>query len=392
MNPHLSTRIQRLLPLALMVICTAIALGAYLQALHYPFSSDDDGYLTDNSRLLGLPFLQLWRLFTEPYNSAFEFLPLRELSYWFDLNLFGLTPAAFRIHNIVLYLLSLPLVYGATLGIWRYFRPVDISGAPWAAAAVTALFALHPTLVEPVVWISGRKYMLPNFFSLLALWFALNVKRDHGFFAPYAAAALGAFLAVMLSKATYVPVAAIITLLWVLFWRDLPASRRHPVLLLWPGAILLLAAIFTLIFIANGGGLAGMKKIPFYFGIETLTRTLAVLGWLARLAISPENRHFFYPIFGEGFSAMVAVGAVTVVAAGWGALAMLRHRSLEGFAAVVFLLLCLPYLHLVPYSPPSLISDRFLSLAVWPATLLLVALTWRLKPVPRIVLLLVVAL
>jgi tetratricopeptide (TPR) repeat protein len=52
----------------------------------------------------------------------------------------------------------------------------------------------------------------------------------------------------------------------------------------------------------------------------------------------------------------------------------------------------MPYIHLIPYQPPSLVSDRWLALAVWPVGLLIAALAWRLKPAPRTVLLLVIAL
>jgi len=56
------------------------------------------------------------------------------------------------------------------------------------------------------------------------------------------------------------------------------------------------------------------------------------------------------------------------------------------------LLLFAPYLQLIPAKPPSLVSDRYVALAVWPAALLLVMLAWRLKPAPRAALLLAIAL
>jgi tetratricopeptide (TPR) repeat protein len=381
----------QLAPLALVSVCAAVAVGAYLQALNYLFVSDDTVYITENTKLLGLHFTELWRLFIEPYNRYSEFLPLRELSYWFDITLFGLNSAAFRAHNIILYLLCLPLVYATTLGLWRYFRPADAAGAPWAAAAVTALFALHPALVESVVWISGRKYVLPNLFAMLALWLAVRAKREHGLSVPHAAGALLAFVAVMLSKASYVAVAPVIALLWVMFWRDIPAPGRRRSQLLWPLAILVLAASMVLIFIASNE-----DNAPAYFGIEAVTRSLAVLGWLARLAVSPESRHFFYPVLDDPYlPVMVVLGiAVLLAAAAVSAAVILRKRlSLEGFALAAFLLLCLPYMQLVPYAPPfSIVSDRFLTLAAWPAVLLIVALAWRLNPVPRTALLLVIAL
>ncbi|MGA9666289.1 MAG: hypothetical protein WBQ69_07565 [Gallionella sp.] len=376
-------------PLAPVLLAVAIAVASYLQALHFPFISDDAGYTTENHRLAGLHFAELWRLLIEPYNCCFEYLPLRDLSFWLDIKLSGLAPAALRWHNIVLYLLSLPLVFAATLGLWRYFRPVDSGGAPWAAAAVTALFALHPALVEPVVWISGRKYIQPNLFAMLAIWLGVSVRREQGFSVPLAAAALLAFVATMLAKSSYVGVAPVIALLWLMFWLDIPRQNRRRSLLLWPVAVMLLAVVLVGIFIVFNNG---YDRVPLYFGVAALARTFAVLGWLARLAVTPEHRHFFYPVFENAdFPAMVVLGAVVLAAALAGGVMLLRKRSLEGFALAAFMLLCLPYMELIPHASPSLVSDRYLALAAWPAVLLVVALAWRLNTLFRNVLLLVVA-
>jgi tetratricopeptide (TPR) repeat protein len=383
-----ASRLKFPAPLALVLLAAAMASGCYLQALHYPLVSDDIAYVAENSRLAGLRFVELWRLFLEPYSPHFEFLPLREFSYWLDLAWFGASPAALRIHNLLLYLLTLPLVYGATLGLWRYFRPADAS-APWAAAAVTALYAVHPALVESVVWVSGRKYVLPNFFSALTLWLAVRAGRENGFSQGYAAAALLAFAAVMLSKSSYVSVALIVALLWLRFWLDLPQPRRRA-LLLWPLAILALGALLLRVFIAKN---QGFDSAPFYFGVEAVTRTLAVLGGLARLCLTPEGRHFLYPVFEDPLLPwMAALGVIVLLAAGWGMAALARRRPVAGFALVFFLLLCLPYLQLVPAKPPSLIADRYVALAAWPAMLFVVALAWRLRPFPRAALLLALAL
>jgi hypothetical protein len=386
--PFSNARIRQLAPLLIVLVSVVVAVAAYLQALHYPFVYDDTGYTSRNSKLAGLPLSQLWRLFTEPYNEFYEFLPLRELSYWLDMTLFGLNPSAFRLDNIILYLLCLPLVYGTTLWLWRYFRPTDAASAPWAVAAVTALFALHPSHAEAVVWIAGRKDVLSTLFSLLALWLAMCARLERGLYAPYAAATLAALLAAILSKASAVAVAPVIAILWMMFWRDIPTQNRRSSLLLWPLASLLLAACTAMIFAA-----LTTQRIPFYFGVEVVIRVLAVLGWLARLSVSPESRHFFYPVFDDPYlPAMIVLGVFALAAALAGVVMMLRKRSLEGFALVTFLLLCLPSLQLVPYAPPSLVSDRWLALAVWPVLLLIVALAWRLKPMPRAILMLVIAL
>jgi hypothetical protein len=380
--------IRLLSPWLLVLVCAAISVGIYLQALSYPFVSDDMGYITHNTKLAALHLTQLWRLFAEPFNTFSEFLPLRELSYWSDITLFGLNPAAFRLHNIILYLLCFPLVYATTLELWRYFRPVDAASAPWVATAVTALFALHPSHAEAVVWIAGRKDVLSTLFSLLALWLAMSARRALGLSVPYATATLLALLASMLSKASAVAVAPVIVLLWVMFWREIPTQERRKSSLLWPLAGLLLAACCAIIFAT-----ITTQRVPFYFGIEIVTRALAVLGWLARLSISPESRHFYYPVLDDpNLPFMVALGGVVLATATAGAMMILRKRSLEGFALAAFFLLCVPSLQLIPYSPPSLVSDRWLALAMWPVLLLIVSFAWRLKTVPRVILLLAFAL
>lgn len=374
-------------PWALASLGAVVAVSAYLQALDFQFISDDKNYLIENHKLAGLHFAELWRLFTEPYNP-YEFLPLRDLSYWFDLTLFGLTPAAFRIHNIILYLLCLPLVYAVTSGLWRYFRPAEVASAAWVAAVVTAMFALHPAHVEAVVWVSGRKDVLAGLFSLLALWFAMQTRQEQGFSYRYALATLIALLAALLSKATAVAVAPPIVLLWMLFWRDIPAQHRHRSQLLWPFASLILVAVFALIFTASS-----TIREPAYYDMEMIKRALTVMGDLFRLAVSLESRHFFYPGLDDmQLTFIIVLGAAVMLAAVSGAVLLLRRKSLEGFAIAAFAILCIPYLQLIPYRSPSLVVDRFVYLAAWPAILLMVALAWRLSVLPRMILLLVIAL
>jgi len=370
------------------IVSSLAAICAYLQAYSYPFIGDDGVYVVLNHKLAEQRLTDLWRFFLSPYNSFDEFLPLRDISYWFDITLFGLNPSAFRMHNIAWYLLGLPFVYGASLEIWRYFRPFDTAAAPWAAAVITALFVLHPSHVEAVVWISGRKDVMAATFSLLALWLAVKAGQEQEFSRPYAIAALIALLAAMFSKVTAAAVAPVIAVFWLLHWRELPKHGRSLVFLSWPVASLLLAMCCSLIF-----GAFTRMKIPLYFGTEAVTRSLAALGWLARLAVSPEERHYFYPVLEDPYLPfMVALGVVVLGATIFGGVMILRRRTLEGFALVAFLLLCLPSIQLIPYAPPSLVSDRFLTVAAWPAILLIVALSWRLKPLPRMALLLGIAL
>lgn len=81
MNLPLSlVRMRQLAPIALVLLSAVVAVAAYLQTLDYPFISDDDVYITTNTKLAGLHLTELWHFFTESYNTVFEFLPLRDLS------------------------------------------------------------------------------------------------------------------------------------------------------------------------------------------------------------------------------------------------------------------------------------------------------------------------
>jgi hypothetical protein len=377
---------HRYAPPLLVLAGVMLAAGAYLQALNAPFVSDDSFYITGNVKLASLQFSELWRLLAEPYNP-YEFLPLRDFSYWLDLNLFGANPAAFRLHNLVLYAICCLLVYAATLRLWRYFCAAPSADAPWAAAAVAALFAIQPAHVEAVVWASGRKDILSGLCAVLAIWLALGARRERGFSAPHAAAALIALLAAMLSKATAVMAAPVIALLWLLFWLDTQKPARRHILLAWPLAALLLAAVAAQVFSAYS-----TVKLPAYFGVEAFIRAAAVLGWMLRLGVTPQAHHYAYPVFEDPWlSVMVLLGAATLLATMAGAVQIFK-KSLAGWALVSFALLAIPYLQFSPYITHSLVTDRFVFLAAWPALLFLVALAWRLKLPARAALLLLFAL
>jgi hypothetical protein len=380
-------RLRQFAPLAILLGSVVVAVAACLQALNFPFISDDSYYLTGNAKLSGLQLTELWRLLIEPYNP-YEFLPLRDFSYWLDLALFGLSPAAFRLHNILLYLLCCLGVFGTTYNLWQHFRSGQSADAPWVAAIVTALFAIHPAHVEAVVWVSGRKDVLSGMFAMLSLWLATQAKRQPLLSPRYATASLLIFVAATLSKATAVAMAPVIALVWFLFWRSSPAPGTRRLMLLWPLGVLLLAACIAPVFTAN----STVKLVP-YWGFEAYTRALAVLGWMVRLAVTPGGHHYAYPVFEDPWlPAMLVTGAVVLFAAVAGIIILLRKGTLEGFALVAFALLCMPYTQFSPYITHSLVTDRFLFLALWPFLVLLVALAWRLSFVPRIVVLLLIAL
>ena len=86
--------------------------------------------------------------------------PLTWLSLMLDTRLFGALPGGYLFSNLVLHILNALLLF-AFLN--------RSTGSVWRSWMVAALFALHPTNVESVAWISQRKDVLSTFFWMLTL-------------------------------------------------------------------------------------------------------------------------------------------------------------------------------------------------------------------------------
>jgi tetratricopeptide (TPR) repeat protein len=82
------------------------------------------------------------------------------LSHMTDCQIFGLNPAMHHLHNLLLHLVTIVLVF-----LFFY----TVTGDYWKSLFVAALFALHPLNVESVAWVTGRKNMLSTVFFLLSM-------------------------------------------------------------------------------------------------------------------------------------------------------------------------------------------------------------------------------
>ena len=136
------------------------------------------------------------------YTRASNWHPLTWLSYAFDAELWGVDPRGFHATNLVLHglnaVLVLVFVHVATGSVWR-------------AAAVAAVFALHPLRVESVAWVSERKDLLSGAFGLLALLAYVGWVRRGGL-ARYSVVALCLF-ASLASKSMLVTLPFVLLLL-----------------------------------------------------------------------------------------------------------------------------------------------------------------------------------
>ena len=137
---------------ALMILLVVLA---YLPALRGQFLWDDDDNVINNRTLRSLDGLR--RIWFEP-GATQQYYPLTHTSFWLDYHMWGLNPLGYHAGNILLHAIS-------ALLIWRILQRLGVKAA-WFGAA---LFALHPTCVESVAWITERKNTLSGVFFLSSI-------------------------------------------------------------------------------------------------------------------------------------------------------------------------------------------------------------------------------
>ena len=120
---------------------------------------DDPHYVSDNAMVArGLTLEGLGWAWTTFHASNWH--PLTWWSHLVDVELFGMDAGAHHRTNVMWHALD-------TFLLWLAFA--RLTGRPGRAACVAALFALHPSQVESVAWISERKDVLSTFFFALTL-------------------------------------------------------------------------------------------------------------------------------------------------------------------------------------------------------------------------------
>ncbi len=138
----------------LVAVCLAYCGIWRFEFVHY----DDNTHIFGNERVnTGLSLSNVGWAFRQ-FNGA-QWIPLTWLSFMADVSLFGLNPGAMHCVNIALHALNAVLLFLLLHRLTREF---------WPAAAVAAIYALHPVNVESVAWLSERKNVLSTAFWLLS--------------------------------------------------------------------------------------------------------------------------------------------------------------------------------------------------------------------------------
>ncbi len=336
-----------------------LGLLAFLPAVGGAFVWDDLPLILGNANvrapaslleLLATPFWDVSLGLEVGADYAALHRPLVKLAYHLAFRAFGETPGGYHWINLLLHASCVALVFDHLLG--RLGR-ADVAGLG-AAGIGAALFAVHPTRVESVAWISGATDLWMTLFVLLA---ARALRDPKG---PRALALGGVFMA-LAGFSKEVGLLAIVPIAMDAWLRG--EGRAGAVKRLVPmlaGALVVVAAWAAVIGALPSA--AGTARAPLPL------RVLASLGEYVRAVLMPwpSTIRRVIPTLddgADGVSALVIGGLTLVALVGLGVAARRREALRPWLAdALWFVVPLLPALNVVVGTSGAFASDRFLYL------------------------------
>lgn len=275
------------------VLLAAAAFALYARTGSFDFVNIDDlDYVKENPAVLGglTPDAVKWA-FTESHAANWH--PLTWISHMIDVERYGLDAGGHHRTNALLHALGAALLF---LALHALTRRVG------ASLVVAALFAVHPTHVESVAWVSERKDVLSGvFFMLTLLAWASWVRRP----APGRYVLVGALLALgLMAKPMLVVLPPVLLLLdvWPLRRFSFGAREDAETTLPAPRALIVeklplfgLAAISSVItVIVQRAGDAMTLGFEIGFG-ERILNTFVAYGAYLRMSVWPSGLAVYYP-------------------------------------------------------------------------------------------------
>ncbi|MGH7350304.1 MAG: hypothetical protein ACREI6_09805, partial [Candidatus Rokuibacteriota bacterium] len=204
---------QRAAPL----IAVLVAAAAYAATLGYDLVWDDTLLIQQSWRLhhwKELPSLLTSHFWSEVGEASHYYRPLVTLTFFLDMQVWGLRPFGFHLTNVLAHA-------AVTLAVLAVARRA--TGGELAAAICALVFALHPLHTESVSFVSGRTDVIATLFFLLAL-LAYDRGRDRER-RVLAAWSLGAYLLALLAKEVAITLSAVLVLWDCLVRRDFRDRR-----------------------------------------------------------------------------------------------------------------------------------------------------------------------
>ena len=355
-------------------LCVALAavLG-YAATLTYDFVWDDTLLIQRSWRLhqwRSLPTILGSHFWAEVQEASHYYRPLVTLSFFADVQLWGLTPAGFHLTNLLAHLAT-------SLAVLALGR--RLTGSLWAGGIAGLVFALHPLHTESVAFISGRSDVLATLFFLWAL-LAYAAWRDTGRRWTYVLSLASFFLALTAKEVAATLPAVLLLYDWAARG-DLASPRAVGRAVLRCSGYLGVMALYAGIRLVALGRIVDAAASAWGSLVTRLLTTLDIVATYVRLTVIPYPVNA-YPLIvpvvfpgSPGFWAGMTLLAAALALTAWAAW---RSRVI-GFGALWFWITLIPFVgvNLLPLST-AIMAERFLYLPTVGFCLVVGMLFWKL--------------
>ena len=155
-------------PIALVAAgLVALIFAVFFPAISYGLINLDDPVFVAIPTVMGGPTAENIKWAFTTFHGS-NWFPLPWLSLQIDAGLYRNWYGGFHLTSILFHCAS---------AVTLFMLLLTATGAFWRAAAVAALFAIHPLRVEPVVWLTERNDVIATFLGLLCLVFYVRYAR-----------------------------------------------------------------------------------------------------------------------------------------------------------------------------------------------------------------------
>lgn len=374
-----SRHASRQLQLALSVLLLVVVAIWFGRAVTFDFINyDENRHVVNNELIRSLSPASIRAMFTD--FSRRSYYPVRQLSFAVDYAIWGLDPAGYHLTNIVLHATNTALVFLLILRAIRRFLPEHDqtdegggdTGGVLAAAFGGAMFAIHPVVVEPVTWVSGREELLMVLFGLLCVHAHQTAReyeeqRHRGVIASSKAAwswhlaAWTCFVCACMSNAVGAVIPALVLMHDVLiervrsFWRIV--GGHWPMWAMGAGAVLLKLANQDVQPVGEPEHRTLlMMSIP-----ERVYTVLALYGFNLKTVVWPSELVLIYPnLLSTSLFALATMVGLVLMVMTVVVLWKIRDKKLALAGLMWFLLALAPSAQLLPHH--IFRADRFLYL------------------------------
>lgn len=347
--------------------------AAYARTFAVPFLLDDASSIVANASL------RSWSTAWFPPAGGGETVggrPLLNASFALNHALGGLHPAGYHAGNLLIHAATTLLLFGLVRRLFRRVGGADAAAATPFAAAVAALWSLHPLATAAVTYVAQRAESFAALWIVLALYafvrHAAPLAGDRPAPRAWAACAVVACWAGVATKETAV-VAPVLVFLCDWLWFRPPCAARCG--RRWLHAALCSAWLPLAALVAGTHGRAGSAGWGSGVGPwEYFLTQLGAVGHYLRLALWPRPLVFDYGTAVSARVAEIALPAAVLLALGALVVVALARRQPLGFVGAGFFLLLAPSSSLVPVATQTVAEHRMYLPLVAPVVLVVVAL------------------